>query len=74
MSMENAVATLESDALLRNYRAAVVAFNVATAPLMHHLAATTLPSEQQISAEENARVALVAARRRVWNDYGRRRR
>ena len=67
-------ATTESDALLRNYHLALNAFNAATAPLMHHLAAATLPSEREISAEEDARVAVVVARRRVWNAYGRRRR
>ena len=67
-------AITESEALLRNYHLALSAFDSATAPLMRHLAAGTLPSEREISAEEDARVAVVAARRRVWNAYGRRRR
>ena len=57
------------DALFQVYRVAVVAFNTASAALMLHLAAKSLPTAQQISAEENARAAVVAARRNLWAMY-----
>jgi len=67
--MKENTAMPELEALLRGYQVAVVAFNAATAGMIHHLAASTLPSDQEISAEEDARAAVVAARRGVWDIY-----
>ena len=67
--MNDDTAMPESEGLLRGYQFAVLAFNAATARLIHHLAALTLPSDQEISAEEDARATVVSTRRRVWDIY-----
>ena len=48
--MNNDAETLDSETLLRDYQVAVIGFNAATAILIHHLAASTLPTEREISA------------------------
>ena len=57
------------EALLDAYRVAVVAFNVASSTLILHLVAESLPTPPEISAEEKARAAVVAARRDLWAIY-----
>ena len=69
LGMNDDIAMPGLEALLRGYQVAVLAFNAATATLIHHLAASTLPSDQEISVEEDARATVVAARRRVWDIY-----
>ncbi len=39
------------------------------ATLILHLAAEALPTAREISAEENARAAVIAARRNLWAVY-----
>jgi hypothetical protein len=67
--MNDHAADSQSEGLFRAYRVAVVAFNAASARLMLQLAAESLPTAQEISAEENARAAVVAARRNLWATY-----
>jgi hypothetical protein len=67
--MSDHTASLQSEALFRVYRAAVIAFNAASAPLILAIAAELLPTAQEISAEENALTAVVAARRNLRAVY-----
>ena len=62
-------ANSHSEALFRAYRVAELAFNAASWRLLVHLATESLPTAQEISAEENARAAVVAARRNLWAMY-----
>src|SRR5688572_30886204 len=59
-------AKTEVDELLSAYALAVVEFNLATAPLVVALTAGVRPSAADIKREENARAAVVEARRKVW--------
>jgi len=56
--------------LLGAYQLAVVEFNTASARLILHLVAESLPTAGEVSAEEEARAAVVAARRNLWAAYG----
>ena len=67
--MSDDTANLQPEALFRAYRAAVIAFNAASATLILDIAAESLPTAQEISAEENALAAIVAARRNLWAVY-----
>jgi hypothetical protein len=67
--MHDYTANPQTEALVRAYKAALVAFNAASATLTLHLAAKSLPTVREISAEENARAAVVAARRDLWAVY-----
>jgi hypothetical protein len=59
-------AKTELDELLHVYEMAVVEFNSATVPLIVALTARVRPSAAEITREENAREAVVEARRKVW--------
>jgi len=67
--MNDHAAHSRSEAVFRAYRVAVIAFNAASERLMLHLAAESLPTAQEVSAEEHARAAVVAARRNLWAMY-----
>jgi hypothetical protein len=67
--MSDHTANLQAEALFRAYRAAVIAFNAASATLILDIAAELLPTAQAIAAEENALTAVVAARRNLWAVY-----
>jgi hypothetical protein len=67
--MSDHAANSQSDALFRAYRVAVIAFNAASSRLMLRLAEESLPTAQEVSAEENARAAVVAARLNLWAMY-----
>jgi len=67
--MRDRTANPQSESLIRAYQVALVAFNAASATLILHLAAASLPTAEEISAEENARAAVVAARRELWAVY-----
>ena len=56
----------QSAALVLDYELAVIAFNSAAATLIDRLAAHERPTDQELSAEKDARAAVVAARQRVW--------
>jgi hypothetical protein len=62
-------ANSQSEALFRAYRVAELAFSAASWKLTVHLATESLPTPQEISAEENARAAVVVARRNLWAMY-----
>ena len=59
----------EVDDLHGVYASAVLAFNASSAALILHLAANSLPSNEQIAAEEESRAAVLAARRKLWAAY-----
>lgn len=63
--MKNDQAELHST-LVGNYQRAVLEFNAASTALIVHL---SLPGNDLIAAEENARAAVIAARQKLWNLY-----
>ena len=65
-------ATDPDASLFAEYGAAVLTFNTASASLILHLAAKSVPTNAEITAEENARAAVVAARRKLWAVYEKR--
>ena len=68
-TMSKKTANPEVDDLHGVYASAVLAFNAASAALILHLAANSLPTDGEIAAEEESRDAVVAARRRLWAAY-----
>jgi hypothetical protein len=58
-------ASQQRNELLHSYEMAMVAFGAASAILIDHLAAESLPTEEQIVRERNARAAAVSARRQL---------
>ena len=67
--MSKKTANPEVDELHGVYASAVLAFNAASAALILHLAANSLPTDGEIAAEEESRDAVVAARRTLWAAY-----
>jgi hypothetical protein len=65
MNKENA----EMNALRDTYANALLAFNAASAALILSFAADVPPNDEVIAAEEDARAALVAARKKLWAAY-----
>jgi hypothetical protein len=65
MNKENA----EMNALRGTYANALLAFNAASAALILSFAADVPPNGEVIAAEEEARAALVAARKKLWAAY-----
>jgi hypothetical protein len=63
--MSYAAESQQRKELLRRYEVAMIAFNAASATLIDHLAAESLPTDEQIVRERNARAAAVSARRRL---------
>jgi hypothetical protein len=57
------------DDLHSAYAKAVLAFNLASAALIVHLAAGSRPTDGQIATEEESRATVVAARRKLWAVY-----
>jgi hypothetical protein len=55
--------------LLDSYDAAMVVFNAASATLIDQLAAESLPTDEQMVREQNARAAAVTARRQLLSVY-----
>jgi len=64
--MSYAAESQQRSELLHSYETAIVAFNAASAALIDHLAARSLPTDEQTVRERNTRAAAVAARRRLW--------
>jgi hypothetical protein len=64
--MSYAAANQQRNELRRCYEMAMVAFNAASATLIDHLAAKSLPTDEQIVRERNTRVAAVSALRQLW--------
>jgi hypothetical protein len=67
--MNEKTAKTEVDDLHGVYASAVLAFNAASAALILHLAANSLPTDGEIAAEEESRDAVLAARRKLWGAY-----
>ena len=68
-TMSKNTANPEVDDLHGGYASAVLAFNAASAALILHLAANSLPTDGEIAAEEESRDAVLAARRKLWAAY-----
>lgn len=51
------------------YARATLAFNTASADLILKFAANLRPADEQIAAEEESRVAVIATRRSLWAAY-----
>jgi hypothetical protein len=51
------------------YARATLAFNAASADLILKFAANLRPADEQITVEEESRVAVLAARRKLWAAY-----
>jgi hypothetical protein len=66
--MSKKSANPETVSLHAAYASAILTFNAASAALILHLAADSLPDEQ-IAAEEESRTAVVVARRKLWMAY-----
>lgn len=56
----------ENEDLRAEYAAAVLAFNAASAVLIVHFAADTVPTAEDMAAEEESRAAVVAVRQLLW--------
>ena len=56
----------KGDKLHAAYARAVLAFNAAAAVLIVHVAAGSVPSVEELAAEEKLRAEVVAARRKIW--------
>ena len=63
--MSYAAANQQRKELLHSYEMAIVAFNAASATLIDHLAAESLPTNEQLVRESNARAAAVSSRRQL---------
>jgi hypothetical protein len=64
--MKDTLAKRGVDELREAYATAVLAFSAASSVLVLKLAVNSLPTDEQITMEENARAAVIAARRKVW--------
>jgi hypothetical protein len=56
----------EAHQLREAYTSAVLSFSAASSVLVLKLATDSLPTDEQITMEENARAAVIAARRKAW--------
>jgi len=63
--MSYAAANQQRKELLHSYELAIVAFNAASATLVEHLAAQSVPTDEELVRESNTRAAAVAARRQL---------
>ena len=59
----------EVDELHAAHASAMLAFNAASAVLILRLAANSVPTAEEIATEEEARAAVVATRRKLWETY-----
>jgi len=67
--MNKKTANPRLDELRGAYASAVLSFNAASAALILHFAADSLPADEQVAAEEQLRAKVVAARRELWAAY-----
>ena len=63
--MSYAAENQQRNELRLGYEIAMVAFAAASATLIDHLAARSLPTDEQIVREKNTRAAAVSARRQL---------